>query len=203
MAENKKSFVMYCDLIDNIDHLTIEEKGLLFNHLLEYVNDRNPVLEDRVVLSAWKPIERQLKRDLIKFEEVKVKRSNAGKRSAELRALKKDKKDASNSTSVESVQQSSTNPTVSVNDNVNVINNKSFKNKILKDSSYIEITAMQTKSNLDTVKKYLTDFDNHLIRTSEQKNTLKDYKTHFTNWFNRQDIKKVVNSNPNPYESIL
>ena len=42
MAENKKSFVMYCDLIDNIDHLTIEEKGLLFNHLLEYVNDINP-----------------------------------------------------------------------------------------------------------------------------------------------------------------
>lgn len=83
------------------------------------------------------------------------------------------------------------------------INNSAFKNQILKDSSYIEITAMQTKSNLDTVKKYLTDFDNHLIRTSEQKNTLKDYKTHFTNWFNRQDIKKVVNNNPNPYESIL
>jgi len=83
------------------------------------------------------------------------------------------------------------------------INNTAFKNQILKDSSYIEITAMQTKSNLDTVKKYLTDFDNHLIRTSEQKNTLKDYKTHFTNWFNRQDIKKVVNNNPNPYESIL
>ena len=137
MAENKKSFVMYCDLIDNIDHLTIEEKGLLFNHLLEYVNDRNPVLKDRVVLSAWKPIERQLKRDLIKFEEVKVKRSNAGKRSAELRALKKDKKDASNSTSVESVQQSSTNPTVSVNDNENV-NDTVISINIDKENEYTQ-----------------------------------------------------------------
>lgn len=137
MAENKKSFVMYCDLIDNIDHLTIEEKGLLFNHLLEYVNDRNPVLEDRVVLSAWKPIERQLKRDLIKFEEVKVKRSNAGKRSAELRALKKDKKESSNSTSVESVQQSSTNPTVSVNDNENV-NDTVISINIDKENEYTQ-----------------------------------------------------------------
>lgn len=66
MVENKKSFVLYADLIHNIDHLTKEEKGMLFNHLLEYVNNMNPVLEDRVVLSAWKFIQSQLKRDLVK-----------------------------------------------------------------------------------------------------------------------------------------
>ena len=125
MAENKKSFVLYADLIQNIDHLTNEEKGILFNHLLEYVNDMNPILEDRVVLSAWKFIQSQLKRDLIKFEEVKGKRSDAGKESARLRALKKAEQNPTKATSVESVQQASTNPTVSVNDNVNdnVINN--------------------------------------------------------------------------------
>ena len=62
MAENKKSFILYADLIKNIDHLTNEEKGILFNHLLEYVNDMNPVLEDRVILSAWKFIQSQLKK---------------------------------------------------------------------------------------------------------------------------------------------
>ena len=127
MAENKKSFVLYADLIKSIEHLTNEEKGILFNHLLEYVNDKNPVLEDRLILTAWKPIELQLKRDLIKFEEVKAKRSEAGKRSAELRALKNDENNLTNSTSVESVEQTSTNPTDNVNDNVNVnvINSKS------------------------------------------------------------------------------
>lgn len=89
MAADKKSFILYADLIDNIDHLTNEEKGILFTHLLYYVNDKNPVLEDRLILTAWKPIERQLKRDLKKFEEIKSKRSDAGKKSAELRALKK------------------------------------------------------------------------------------------------------------------
>ena len=125
MAEGKKSFVLYADLIKNIDHLTNEEKGILFNHLLEYVNDMNPVLEDRVVLSAWKFIQSQLKRDLVKFEEIKSKRSDAGKKSARLRALKKEQQKATKPTSVESVQQSSTNPTVNdnVNDNVNDIIN--------------------------------------------------------------------------------
>lgn len=67
MAEGKKSFVLYADLLDNIEHLTNEEKGILFNHLLEYVNDKNPILEDRLLVTAWKPIEKQLKRDLKKF----------------------------------------------------------------------------------------------------------------------------------------
>ena len=125
MAENKKSFVLYADLIKSIEHLTYEEKGILFTHLLEYVNDMNPVLTDRLILTAWKPIELQLKRDLKKFEEVKAKRSVAGKRSAELRALKNDEQNATNSTSVESVEQTPTNPTDNDNDNDNdnVINN--------------------------------------------------------------------------------
>ena len=119
MAENKKSFVLYSDLIKSIEHLTYEEKGILLTHLLEYVNDMNPILTDRLILTAWNPIELQLKRDLKKYEEVKAKRSIAGKRSAELRALKNDEQNSTNSTSVESVQQCSTNSTVNDNDNDN------------------------------------------------------------------------------------
>lgn len=84
-------------------------------------------------------------------------------------------------------------------EDITKINNNIYNAQILKDYSYIEITAMQTKTNIETVKKYLIDFNNHLIRTSEQKNTLKDYKTHFTHWLNKQDIKKVVTNTSNPY----
>jgi len=79
MAEGKKGFLLYADIIYTIEHLTNEEKGLLFQHLLEYVNDMNPTLEDRILLIAWKPIERQLKRDLQKYEGKKEERSRAGK----------------------------------------------------------------------------------------------------------------------------
>jgi hypothetical protein len=128
MAENKKSFILYSDLLKSIEHLTNEEKGILFNHLLLYVNDQNPILEDRLVLTAWKPIELQLKRDLVKFEEVRGKRSDAGKESARLRALKSVEQDKTNSTSVKSVKQRSTNSTDNVNDNVNVNDNEIKKN---------------------------------------------------------------------------
>lgn len=135
MAENKKSFVLYADLIKSIEHLTNEEKGILFNHLLEYVNDKNPILEDRLILTAWKPIELQLKRDLIKFEEVKAKRSDAGKRSAELRALKLEEQTSTNPTSVESVEQTSTNPTVNDTVNVNVNVNDTVNVNVIKENN--------------------------------------------------------------------
>ena len=130
MATGKKSFILYCDLIHEVDHLTNEEKGRLFQHLLEYVNDMNPVMDDRVILGSWKHIQRQLKRDLNKYEEIKDKRSLAGQASAEKRKQK-----ATNSTSVESVEHTSTNPTVNdtdtdtvtVNDTVNEIYPKKDK----------------------------------------------------------------------------
>jgi uncharacterized protein YdaU (DUF1376 family) len=162
MAENKKSFVLYADLIKSIEHLTNEEKGILFNHLLEYVNDMKPILTDRLILTAWKPIELQLKRDLIKFEEVKAKRSEAGKRSAELRALKSDEINATNSTSVESVKQTSTNSTDNVNVNVtdnvndNVINKKESKPSLETRSLAFKETLRPfiNKFGVDMVKNF-------------------------------------------------
>mgnify|MGYP003625178668 FL=1 len=193
MATDKKSFILYADLIDNIDHLTNEEKGILFTHLLDYVNDRNPVLEDRLILTAWKPIERQLKRDLKKFEQIKSKRSDAGKKSAELRALKKEERDSTNSTSVESVQHRSTNPTVNdnVNVNVNVITTIYEKFVVeVKEGKHQQATDqmyMRLKIKLGTLTPLLKNFYGQLIiDNAVPKNTL-ELRKHFNNWLNVQD----------------
>jgi hypothetical protein len=42
MAKNKKSFVLYCDLIHTIEKLSNEQAGELFKHILRYVNDKDP-----------------------------------------------------------------------------------------------------------------------------------------------------------------
>ena len=160
MAKDKKSFVLYADLIKSIEHLTYEEKGILLTHLLEYVNDMNPVLTDRLILTAWKPIELQLKRDLKKFEEVKEKRSIAGKRSAELRALKINEQSEANSTSVESVEQTPTNPTDNDNDNDNVtVNDNVINNNTINFDKLLLFLNSKTKRNFKiineaTKKKY-------------------------------------------------
>lgn len=81
MAEDKKSFLLYCDLIHTVKHLPKEKLGELFLHILEYVNDENPVSDDLIINITFEPIKRQLKRDLIKYEQVREKnRASARKR---------------------------------------------------------------------------------------------------------------------------
>ncbi len=109
MAENKKSFLLYCDLIHTVEKMPIEKAGELFLHILNYVNDKNPVTEDLVVNLTFEPIKQQLKRDLMKYEVIREQKVKAGLASADKRKHM--------STGVEFVEQEATKPTVIVNDN--------------------------------------------------------------------------------------
>lgn len=115
MAEEKKSFILYADLIHTVQHLSNEDAGELLKHVLEYVNDNDPDTNNPIVKVAFEPIKQQLKRDLKHWESIKKKRSEAGKKSANKR-----KQTSTNSTSVKSVKQTSTNSTVNDNVTVNV-----------------------------------------------------------------------------------
>jgi uncharacterized phage protein (TIGR02220 family) len=111
MAENKKSFVLYADLLHTVMQLPNDKAGLLFKHILSYVNDLEPVTKDIIVKIAFEPIKQQLKRDLKKYESKKKQWSEAGKKSAEVRKNKKERT-LTNVNSVATV--------LTVNDNVNV-----------------------------------------------------------------------------------
>ena len=126
MAENKKSFVLYCDLLHTVIKLSDKDAGKLLKHILLYVNDRNPESREILINVDFEPIKQQLKRDLVKWEGIREKRSKAGKVSANKRQQKKQV-----STHVKSVEQTSTNPTVSETVNVSVSDNVNDKdNKI-------------------------------------------------------------------------
>ncbi|QYS85437.1 hypothetical protein JJC03_09320 [Flavobacterium oreochromis] len=79
MAENKKSFVAYCDWQGIFDMLTDQEAGILVKHLFSYVNDESPILEDRVLKMAFESIKTQLKRDLNKYNCELEKKSLSGR----------------------------------------------------------------------------------------------------------------------------
>ena len=124
MAENKKSIIVYADWLEQFEYLTDDEAGKLIKHFFRYVNDLNPTAPDRFTEAQFIPIKQTLKRDLEKWEQTLEGRSKAGKASAEARRLAKlNEQKETNSTNVDFVQQSSTNPTdsVSVNDSVSVI----------------------------------------------------------------------------------
>lgn len=127
MAEDKKSFVLYSDYEELFDELTDEEAGQLIKHVLKYVNDKNPVTDNKIVKVSFVPIKRQLKRDLEKYEDKRKQWSEAGKKSAELRKQKALEENQRPSTTLKSV---ATDSTVNVNDNVNVnVNDTVIKQK--------------------------------------------------------------------------
>jgi hypothetical protein len=115
MAENKKSFVLYSDSQGLINQLPDDVAGRLLKHIYAYVNDENPTTDELLLNIAFEPIKMQLKRDLVKYEKKREQWSEAGKKSAEQRALTKSNESQRTLTNVDSVATVST-----VNDNVNV-----------------------------------------------------------------------------------
>jgi hypothetical protein len=70
MAQNKKSFLLYCDIIHTVNKLSDEQAGRLFKHVLSYVNDENPNANDIIIDLVFEPIKQSLKRDLRKYENI-------------------------------------------------------------------------------------------------------------------------------------
>jgi transketolase len=192
MAANKKSFILYCDVDEIIKDLPNDIKGQLFQLIVDYVNDRNPQPTDLLLKTAFAPIKAQLKRDLLKWDEIRSKRSEAGRASADKRQQK--------STHVESVEQTSTNSTVSVTvtDNVNVtVNdtdnvNEVFSRRLLE--SEIDLQAMEVSTRFKVTKYIVDEFIAHLTNEGKKHLHYNEWKKHLRNWLTkRPELKNNFN----------
>lgn len=116
MANGKKSFLLYVDIIHSVNILNNEEAGQLFKHILDYVNDKNPLLEDRLLQATFEPIRQSLKRDLEKYDKrVDVARHNGEKGGRPRKAEITQK-----SQSVKNKPKKAVSVSVSVSDSVSV-----------------------------------------------------------------------------------
>jgi hypothetical protein len=127
MAENKKSFVLYCDLIHTVEQLPDDVAGKLFKLILDYTNDNNPEVDDVLLSVAFEPIKRQLKRDLKDWEHQKQKRSEAGKKGMQSRW--KDNKTITKDNTVITKDNNVKNAITKVTDTVNVNDTVTVTNK--------------------------------------------------------------------------
>lgn len=171
MAEGKKSFVLYCDWAHHISLLTYEEAGKLFKHLLDYVNDKNPEFEEheRLLKVAFEPIKQQLKRDLKKYESIKEKRAEAGKKGGLKSAsnAKIDEQREANQANASFVKQTIANQAVNdnVNDNVNV--NVSTKVDVVEESTSTDISKKLDGSFAET-EGYRKEIENNINTMKSQ-----------------------------------
>jgi hypothetical protein len=135
MAQGKKSFLLYSDLLYTVGKLPDDVAGKLFKLILEYVNDNDPSTDDLILQIAFEPIKQQLKRDLQKWDGIKVNRSESGRlggiKSGETRRKQKE----ANEASALKTKQNEANEAVNVNVNVNVndINSSSLPEERKKD----------------------------------------------------------------------
>jgi len=168
MAENKKSFVLYADLIHTVKKMPKEKAGDLFMTILSYVNDENPVVEDMVVDLVFEPIKRQMKRDLEKYENKRERLSQNGRagglKSGEVRKAneKQDEANEANASKVEANE--AVNDTVNVTDTV--IDNKRAKALVVSPETpqvtkkeYLEIvnqfTGKEKKEVVEALKAFI------------------------------------------------
>ena len=191
---NKKGFLLYADIQNVINKLSDEYAGKLFKHILAYVNDENPTINDLLLEIAFEPIKQQLKRDLLQWSETKAGRSKAGLASVEKK--RQNKLDSSNSTNVKNEQQDTTNSTDNVNDNVNVNVNKDIVSRKLKFSDSLKpFINVYPRETLNDFYKYWTEpnksntkFRQELEKTWDNKRRLENWTRHDKNFKKETEV---------------
>lgn len=122
MATDKKSFLLYCDLIHVVGKLSNEQAGTLFKLIIDYVNDLNPDIESYDILTqiAFEPIRLQLNRDLVKWDEFKSKQSENGKKGGRPKKEIEELDEEENPKNPSLFEESQKSLTVTVSDTVTV-----------------------------------------------------------------------------------
>ena len=185
MAENKKSFLLYCDLIHTVKQMPKEKAGELFMHILEYVNDLEPNTDDLIIQLTFEPIRQSLKRDLEKYERTRMKnKENAEKRWNKNNATVCDRipPNAKNADSDNVSDSDSDSDSDNVSDKEKEINNTpsafSFYNELLKLGAEKQLIsdwlAVRKKKKLTNTQTALKGF---LKQVDKSGNSLNDVLT--------------------------
>ena len=177
MAEGKKSFILYSDLIHTVKRMPHDKAGALFKTILEYVNDENPVLDDLLLEIAFEPIKQQLKRDLRRFEEFKKKQSENGKLGG-----RPKRENPENPSLILETQKS-------LNDNVNV-NDTDIKYIVSKGDE----SPTHTKEQIESFKRFQDWIKENAPRVAKMKEpfTIKQYFSLDKEGYNGESIKNLL-----------
>jgi len=76
----KNSFVLYCDLLQKLERLTVEQKGLVFQAILEFQNGIVPQIDDPLAQLSFDFIKPDLIKNNEKYQETVERNRENGKK---------------------------------------------------------------------------------------------------------------------------
>jgi hypothetical protein len=216
MAEFKKSFVLYADLIHTVQKMPKDNQADLFMSILRYVNDEKFTVDSFVVELVFEPIKQQLKRDLVKWEGICQRRSIAGikggLKSGETRKNKANEASASFASQEKTREANEAdNDNVNDNDNDNVndndiiskeikekLKNESFLMDLINSELWVESIFRQNKiipseKAKTKLNNWLNDFNIKLSAECDSKISKQDYGAHFSRWLVGEIAKEKTN----------
>lgn len=191
MAENKKAFVLYADILSTFDYLTMEQRGQVITWVLQYVNDMKPEPLPGLLAAICEPIKQQLKRDLIKYETRAANSRKNGKKGGAPTKTKNPKKPSGIIKNPGEPKKPDT-VTVTVTDKVTVTDNvillkETIENYLISSFTWKEAVLRKLKTNginttILVIDKFIRNFAIELEATEDLFKTGHENKKHFTHW---------------------
>jgi len=184
--EDKKSFVLYADLIHTVEKLDDTSAGELFKHVLRYVNDKDPVTDNLLIEVCFEPIKQQLKRDLDRWQTKRSNRAEAGRKGGL----------AKRSNAKKSKANVAVNDNVNVNANVNVtVRNKYFNDPELNEA-FLEFMKHRKQIKSKMTDLAITKMVNRLEKEDKQNAILMLEQSIENGWKGVFDIKDKKKPTP-------
>lgn len=212
---NKKSFVIYCDIGDQLELLTDEQVGVLFRSVVKYAsNEEELSSNDGMVKLLFSVIKKQIDRDTEKYKTVCERRREAGSKGGKQKVANA-KQNLANVANASNCNQNlanvADNDSDNVNDNVNVsllygesvreeankvFDLQSIKEQLLSDETWKESVCMQSTlgvSFISMLPDQLDKFIAYIIAIGEERSisNISDAKRRFTYWWQNHGRKEV------------
>lgn len=164
---NKESFILFTEQKEVFENLSDEQAGQLIKAIFNYIDTGQVPQLELTLKMAFIPIRQNLDRNNEKWEDIKQKRSEAGKLGAEIKKQKQ-----ANQANVNFAKNEKANQAVNVNDNVNVNVNGNVNDKYI--ASEVETSPATAKASKHKYGK----FKNVLLKDEE----LQRLKEEYNNW---------------------
>lgn len=192
----KDSFVLYTKIAETVGKLTNEQKGKLFQAILDYENGKEPIFDDLCVELVFTPIKQDLDVNTDKWEKTKEARKLAGSKGGKQKVA--NLANVANATFAtnecskknfarKNVANVADNVYVYVNDNVNVNDSVSLKEKEKKEKEKEKdfLKNDQTENDPFMSNKVHEFMDYYSKEFSKGKNAIsREERTRLTNVLN-------------------